>query len=358
MSLRSTPGEYSSGSQGASHRALGYLESAVKLTLHTPSLMLSFTTWLATLIWFSIVVLNTNFIEKTPPLKPLTIPGRRVDLCSPTPLDMSTQTCTTACTTGPERWASPDMWVDAVPQPFTTNESRLIIIGTVAKVKNQPKALDALNTVLIDVANRMLRVLKERKPYCGPYAASYLSMSSYESFGGFSHMSRLATNFVVTAFDIYFGIVFNWKWINEINIIACESGVYLVIKLIEFIDLYGDSVSMSKFSKMWTQFLLGQPISFPTQPDSRISALIRVVILIEPSLPVPSHLARWLGSCPCFYDQQLVAPKEDSERRMFLVCKTNMVRSTHHEAGVDGAESFEGDELTDVIQNFEKFINS
>lgn len=250
------------------------------------------------------------------------------------------------------------MWVDAVPQPFTTNESRLIIIGTVAKVKNQPKALDALNTVLIDVANRMLRVLKERKPYCGPYAASYLSMSSYESFGGFSHMSRLATNFVVTAFDIYFGIVFNWKWINEINIIACESGVYLVIKLIEFIDLYGDSVSMSKFSKMWTQFLLGQPISFPTQPDSRISALIRVVILIEPSLPVPSHLARWLGSCPCFYDQQLVAPKEDSERRMFLVCKTNMVRSTHHEAGVDGAESFEGDELTDVIQNFEKFINS
>ena len=43
---------------------------------------------------------------------------------------------------------------------------------------------------------------------------------------------------------------------------------------------------------------------------------------------------------------------------MFLVCKTNMVTTTHYEAGVDGAETFEGDELTAVIQDFEKFINS
>ncbi|KIJ95116.1 hypothetical protein K443DRAFT_109368, partial [Laccaria amethystina LaAM-08-1] len=195
--------------------------------------------------------------------------------------------------------------------------SRLIIIGTVAKAKNQPKALDALNMVLIDIANRMLRVLKERCVESYFVCATFLiSCRLYESYGGFFHMSRLATNFVVTAFDIYFGIVWNRKRINEINIVACESGVYLAIKLIEFIDLYGDSVSMSKFNKIW------------------------------------------LGSCPCFYDQQLVAPKGDLEGRRFLVCKTNFVKSTHYAAGVDGAESFEGDELTAVIQDFEKFINS
>jgi len=55
--------------------------------------------------------------------------------------------------------------------------------------------------------------------------------------------------------------------------------------------------------------------------------------MIEPSLPVPSHLARWLGGCLCFYDQQLVAFKGDLEERMFLVS------TTHYEAGVDGAET-------------------
>ena len=81
---------------------------------------------------------------------------------------------------------------------------------------------------------------------------------------------------------------------------ACESGAYLVsfpcimstrgidlavlqaVKLMQFIDLYGDSFvnSVTNFNIIWRKFLNEEPINLPSQPGSKISKICQWVLSI------------------------------------------------------------------------------
>jgi hypothetical protein len=80
------------------------------------------------------------------------------------------------------------------------------------------------------------------------------------------------------------------------------------------------------------------------------------MILIDPSLPAPHRLAKWLEYWPVMYNKlKLVAPKGDSGERLFLALHTNLVKATHFGVEIQGAESFGKDGVTALVECFKNF---
>lgn len=239
--------------------------------------------------------------------------------------------------------------------------SKLVVLGPLANVKSQPEQLHALNRVHIDAANTIMDVLKNRKPDQEHYYADFVSVLMNEPYGGIRNMHRCDNNLMSFASDLYFDLWYNQSRTSEINIVACESGAYLAVKLMQFIDLYGDSFigSMSNFDIVWSKFLYGQPIDLATRPGSKISKICRAVILIDPSLTAPRRMAKWLGFRSAMYDQlKLVAPRGDSGERLCLVLHTGLVTATHLQVEIEGAQNFGDDGLAAVVECFKNFINA
>ncbi|EDR09028.1 uncharacterized protein LACBIDRAFT_326330 [Laccaria bicolor S238N-H82] len=233
--------------------------------------------------------------------------------------------------------------------------SKLFVIGPLANVKSQPEQLHALNRVHIEAAKMIMDVLKNRKPNEAAYYADYVSVLMNEPYGGIRNMHRCTNNLMTFAADLYFDLWYNQSRISEINLVACESGAYLAIKLMQFIDLYGDSFvrSVSSFNIVWTWFE-----NLKNMPLLCCLYLIyaSVVILIDPSLTAPRRMAKWLGYRSAMYDERkLVAPKGDS--RLCLVLRTGFVTATHFDLEVEGAENFSDDGVTAVVERFKNFIN-
>jgi len=83
------------------------------------------------------------------------------------------------------------------------------------------------------------------------------------------------------------------------------------------------------------------------------------MILIDPSLPTPSGLKKWLEIQPVMYNQlKLVAPKGESGERLVLVLQTNLVTKTQVGVEIQGAESYGNDGVTALVECFKNFINA
>ncbi|EDQ99514.1 uncharacterized protein LACBIDRAFT_334954 [Laccaria bicolor S238N-H82] len=189
--------------------------------------------------------------------------------------------------------------------------SKLVVLGPLANVKSQPEQLHALNRVHIDAANTIMDVLKNRKPDQEHYYADFVSVLMNEPYGGIRNMHRCDNNLMSFASDLYFDLWYNQSRTSEINIVACESGAYLAVKLMQFIDLYGDSFigSMSNFDIVW----------------------MRSFSLIHPSL----LLVAWQNGSAF-----------------------GLVTATHLQVEIEGAQNFGDDGLAAVVECFKNFINA
>jgi hypothetical protein len=80
--------------------------------------------------------------------------------------------------------------------------------------------------------------------------------------------------------------------------------------------------------------------------------------MIDPSLPAPRRLAKWLEYWPVMYNNlKLVAPKGGSGERLFLMLHTNLVTATHLGVEIQGTEHFGEDGVTALVERFKNFIN-
>jgi len=137
------------------------------------------------------------------------------------------------------------------------------------------------------------------------YVANYPSSSWEQSYGGFGHLRRLDENTVATGKSLYLDLCANHKWIDQVHIIATESGACVVNKVLHFIDNYGTTLQNGNFDSEWDFFLLkSSPMPFP-EPNE-LSELIQSVTYITPVLPAPSGIMWWLPqwALPSIYDHQ------------------------------------------------------
>ncbi|TDL21891.1 ARM repeat-containing protein [Rickenella mellea] len=97
-----------------------------------------------------------------------------------------------------------------------------------------------------------------------------------------------------------------------VHIIAAESGAYLAMKAIEFIDWYGTEFEddVAGFCAAWKSFLVDHRLGSARAEENTlteenpISPLIRSVILVQPSLPAPSGFNKlmWKWTQPKIYN--------------------------------------------------------
>ncbi|TDL28276.1 hypothetical protein BD410DRAFT_835492 [Rickenella mellea] len=146
-----------------------------------------------------------------------------------------------------------------------------------------------------------------RKDHEEPHVWDYGRAEVENTCGGFMHLKRQDDNMVAVGHSVYIDLCMNLNRIQRLNIIGVESGAYLAVRLIEFIDRYGTKFEddMGGFADEWASFLWSHGhATGETGMQNAISPLIRSVILVQPSLPIPSGLNKWMWWWlkPAIYD--------------------------------------------------------
>jgi len=193
-----------------------------------------------------------------------------------------------------------------------------VFISSLAEVDHSPRSLEDLMAAFEKVKQDISTSVTEYK-----YHVAYYPSSSWDqSYGGFGHLRRLDENFLTTGEDFYLDLCANRKWIEQVHIIAIESGAYFANKILDFIDHHGAALQNGDFGSAWDYFLLnGNHMEIPMSPPepNELSDLIRSVTLIAPSLPTPSGIMQMLGqwALPSVYDHQKHYHKQG--RKCFVV---------------------------------------
>ncbi|TDL23738.1 hypothetical protein BD410DRAFT_148184 [Rickenella mellea] len=193
---------------------------------------------------------------------------------------------------------------ERAPEAPTVNDTFDFIacIYPLVDVSNRPPQLDAYINALD------LSITRWRKDHCRPHVVTYQSPRSYESYGGISHMRSQNQYLISFAHSMYLTLCANIRWIDRIHIIAAESGAYMAIRLVEFIDMYGTKYydEDDNFVPAWVKFLVNHELGegVGKSPENVLSPLIRSIILVHPSLPAASGMARflWRWIKPRIYD--------------------------------------------------------
>ncbi|KAK7466405.1 hypothetical protein VKT23_005127 [Stygiomarasmius scandens] len=175
--------------------------------------------------------------------------------------------------------------------------SWLLVVPTVADVDERNDTLEEL----MSTSKGVIRCVSERlKKYQVPYyIANYACSSGPETYGGLWHLYRQAYNFTHLGKRIYLDLCTNHHSIEKICIIATESGAYLVMRVLQFFAAYGTKFQYdaNEFDDKWSEFVFSMKLSpQANQGQNDILGLISSVVLIHPSLPSPSGIARLLGS--------------------------------------------------------------
>ncbi|KAF8971670.1 hypothetical protein BDZ97DRAFT_1784497 [Flammula alnicola] len=136
------------------------------------------------------------------------------------------------------------------------------------------------------------------------YSVFYSTMRMKKRYGGVTHMYQLEEDMVNIANDLYLDLCSNKKSIKSLYIIAGESGAYLVLRLLKFMNDHGVDLKNGMpdtFPRLWYNSIYGR--DEPTSSQSEGDIHIRYVILIRPSLPLPQGFAHafWRIIQPAFY---------------------------------------------------------
>jgi len=171
----------------------------------------------------------------------------------------------------------------------------LLSIPTVADVVSRPEPLDALTTIHEHARARLDDSLRRpRQQIHHHYFAEYSSLPRAHRYGGILHLRRQTQRLTVLGKSIYLDLCANHHSIDQLQF-----------------DLEG-------LDATWTWLLAGGELrNNPANLGAnKLFALIRSVVLIEPSLPAPSGMARTLGRLirPLTYGRM----SEDPQRTKLL----------------------------------------
>ncbi|TDL21829.1 hypothetical protein BD410DRAFT_280191 [Rickenella mellea] len=178
--------------------------------------------------------------------------------------------------------------------PATSQKVDFVVcIYPLVDVADRPATLDAFIRAL-DIS-----ITNWRNDHPRPQVATYQSPWRDQSYGSIRHIQNQSENMVSFAFSLYFTICANIRRIGRIHIIAAESCAYMAVRIIEFLDEYGTKYyddDDDDFESAWIEFLVNHEHRehVGLSAENVISPLIRCVILVQPSLPAATGMARIL----------------------------------------------------------------
>jgi len=176
----------------------------------------------------------------------------------------------------------------------------LSCISTVAEVDRSPRLQSDLDSAYLDAKEHIIRCLQDRSRLLDttpPYIACYPDAGRDVTYGGIRHLVTQERNLIARGADMYLDICVNHHWINQLHIIASDSGAFMAIRFIEFIDHYGTTLQfdLQRLESAWSLFLNTHEFSDKRTNKNALLPIIRSLTLIHPSLPTPSGIVRVLG---------------------------------------------------------------